>query len=446
MSAVDILHSLIAMVVCGGAFTLAVSRWPEEERRVAMYCWVAHAAGAFAIMGVYEVYYGGGDLVYYFKYGRFLARYVEYDWGGHFPDLVDLLIQRETVLPFEINGVGSSTGSMVAVGAVIGLITPSSWAGSVLVSSLAAAGQACLWRGVRSVVPPERASIALWAVMTVPSVVFWSSSLLKEAMALIGIGFVVLGLARVRATRLVSGGGLVMLGVYIIGLFKAYILFPLAIAFGVYMYWGRAASHGGVRFRPVVLIAGAGLTIVLLAVLGEVFPRYSVDQVSESIEQQQMASLTSQGGSNFRESTPNQAPRGAAGLIADAPFTVMTALFRPFVFEARGAMMFVNSLETAVILYFVVMAFVRIGRVELLRWAWRSPDILASVTFVLSFSFAVGLATTNLGTLSRYRLPMMPFYIYVVAAAHALPARRDARRRAAAERVRSRGETLVEGV
>ncbi|MBK6812643.1 MAG: hypothetical protein IPG81_27945 [Sandaracinaceae bacterium] len=185
------------------------------------------------------------------------------------------------------------------------------------------------------------------------------------------------------------------------------------------------------RFRPVLLVAGAGLTIALLAVLGEVFPRYSVDQVTESIEQQQMASLTSQGSSNFRESTSDQTPRGTAGLIADAPFTIMTALFRPFVFESTSAMMFVNSLETALILYFVVMAFVRTGRLELFRWAWRSPDILASIAFVFSFSFAVGLATTNLGTLSRYRLPMMPFYFYVVFAANALPARlRDVRRRA----------------
>jgi len=28
-----------------------------------------------------------------------------------------------------------------------------------------------------------------------------------------------------------------------------------------------------------------------------------------------------------------------------------------------------------------------------------------------TFSVAVGLATTNLGTLSRYRMPMMPFYV-----------------------------------
>ena len=108
--------------------------------------------------------------------------------------------------------------------------------------------------------------------------------------------------------------------------------------------------------------------------------------------------------------------------------------------------MLVNSVEMTVILYFVIIAFVRTGRVELLRWAWRSPDIMASLAFVLLFSFAVGLATTNLGTLSRYRLPLMPFYIYVVASAQALPAtRRDARQPAAKERARATDRPLAEG-
>jgi hypothetical protein len=446
MTVVDILQSLFALLICGGAFSQAVARWPEAERRVAMYCWCAHAVGAFAIIAVYEFYYGWGDMLHYFAHGRFLARYVEYDPVNHFPQLLDLLLQRDGALLWDVDGAGTSTGSMVAVGGLVGLITTSSWAGSVVLSSLAAAGQACLWRGVRSAVPAERETQALWSFMLVPSVVFWSSTLLKETIALIGIGVAVLGLARIRERRFHSGGMLTILGVYIIGLFKAYILFPLAFAIGVYLYWTRAALRNGVRVRPIALVAGAGFVIVLLSVLGEVFPRYSVENVSESIEQQQRTSTTTSGGSDYRQATPDQGPRGTAGLIADAPLTIVTSLFRPFIFESRSAMMLVNSVEMTAILYFVVMAFVRTGRVELLRWAWRSPDILASLAFVLSFSLAVGLATTNLGTLSRYRLPMMPFYIYVVAAAHALPARRDARRRAAAERVRSRGETLVEGV
>jgi hypothetical protein len=143
--------------------------------------------------------------------------------------------------------------------------------------------------------------------------------------------------------------------------------------------------------------------------------------VTESItRQQELSILSDPGGSSFRDEASGGGQGGALGLALDAPYTIMTALLRPFVFESRSAMMLVNSVETTAILFLIVIAFARTGRRELARWAWRSPDIMASIVFVLLFSLAVGLAATNLGTLSRYRLPMMPFYFYVVFSAYSL--------------------------
>jgi hypothetical protein len=448
MTGLDFVHSLLALFVCGAAYSWGISRWPEEERRVGMLCWYAHAFGAFAIIGVFTFYYGWGDMLHYFHRGRGLAAYVEYDLVHHFPQMIDLLLQRDVSIPVRINGAGESTGSMIAVGGLISMVTSSPWAGSVFVSTLSAAGQACMWTGLRELVPPERHKQAMWSVLMVPSVVFWSSSLLKETFALIGIGVVILAAGQIRRGKALQGGVLVVIGIYVIGLFKSYVLFPLALAAGIYGYWSRSASRGGVTLRPIQLLGGAVATVALVSLLGALFPKYSVENVSESIEDQQTASLSTHGGSDFRSADPDvdEGPPGAAGLAAEAPYTIMTALLRPFFFEARSAMMLINSLETSLILYFVIMAFVKTGRVELLRWLWRSPDIIASVAFVLLFSFAVGLATTNLGTLSRYRLPMMPFYFYVVFAANALPAlARQAREQRAASARNTTAEVLAKG-
>jgi hypothetical protein len=430
MNIMDIVHSLMALVVCGAAFMWGVAEWPAGDRRVAMYCWYAHAVGAFAIVAVYLFYYAGGDLIVYHRVGGLLSRYVEYDVPRNFPKIVLLLLQQPHEIPVQIFGSGSSTGSMVAVAALTGLLTQSLWAASIVVGTLSAAGQACLWAGLGRLVPVHRRAIALRCTMLVPSVIFWTSSFMKEAFALIGIGVIVLGAGRLKLHRTFSGLLLIVLGAGILGLFKAYILFPLSVAAGTYFYWSRAATRGGVRIRPMAFLMGAAAIVGLTVLLGGLFPRYAVETLSESIEQQQLASLSTAGGSDFRSEEGGE--RGTTGLLLDAPFTVMTALLRPFVFESRSAMMLVNSVETTAVLYFMVMAFVRTGRVELARWVWRSPDIMASVVFVLLFSLAVGLATTNLGTLSRYRLPMMPFYFYVVFSAYALPATRAAQQKALA--------------
>lgn len=421
MTSLDLLQSLLALVVWGAMFAVIVSGWPGVERRVAFYCWSAHAVSAFLIVAVYRYYYGAGDLIYYFQAGQFLARYVEYDVMNHLPDLFRLLLQQPVELPGTFHGAGSSTGSMVAIGGLVGLVTSSIWAASVAVSSATALGQVALWRGWSQLVPAGRRRTALYSVFLVPSAVFWSSSLLKEAFALMGIGAIVWGLARVKSGGPLPGIIVTLFGFFLVGLFKAYVLFPMVAGAGVYFYWSRAASRGGVRLRPAQLVSGAAVTVIVMIGLGELFPAYSMDSVADSIEQQQLASLTTAGGSDFRTTEPASLERkGPLGLLAESPLTLFTALLRPTIIEVRNPLMFLNSLETTLLLYFMFMAYRRTGGAQLARWIWSSPDIMASVAFVALFGVAVGLATTNLGTLSRYRLPMMPFYFYVVVSAHQL--------------------------
>jgi hypothetical protein len=49
---------------------------------------------------------------------------------------------------------------------------------------------------------------------------------------------------------------------------------------------------------------------------------------------------------------------------------------------------------------------------------WRtltsSSPLMFCAAFTLTLGVAVGLATTNLGTLSRYRMPLVPFFVAMV--------------------------------
>ena len=40
----------------------------------------------------------------------------------------------------------------------------------------------------------------------------------------------------------------------------------------------------------------------------------------------------------------------------------------------------------------------------------RDPTIQFSLVFTLIFAFAVGISSYNFGTLTRYKIPCMPFY------------------------------------
>jgi hypothetical protein len=41
----------------------------------------------------------------------------------------------------------------------------------------------------------------------------------------------------------------------------------------------------------------------------------------------------------------------------------------------------------------------------------RMPNVLFCLAFALVFAFAVGVSTFNFGTLSRYKIPIMPYYM-----------------------------------
>lgn len=61
-----------------------------------------------------------------------------------------------------------------------------------------------------------------------------------------------------------------------------------------------------------------------------------------------------------------------------------------------------------------------------------NPFLSMCAGFTATFGVVVGLATTNLGTLSRYRAPMVPFFVGMLLVVHVLQkaaqqAKRDAR-------------------
>src|SRR5690606_34796627 len=137
--------------------------------------------------------------------------------------------------------------------------------------------------------------------------------------------------------------------------------------------------------------------------LGQIFPQYSLDSLAEETANLQYQGERIQGGSSY--SMGDGSTTSLAGQLAFAPLAVSASLFRPFIFEAHNAVAAINALETTVVLFLWVRILWILGA----RGAWRalraSPPLMFCVVFVLLFGLGVGLATTNLGTLSRYRVP-----------------------------------------
>lgn len=425
-------------------------------RHLASWVWLGylgHLAAGLAQVVLTRSYFGGGDMFLYATQGQWLAEAVMQHPGRFLPEVLRLVLQQEAGVPFRIIGAGSSTGSMAGIAALLFVITGGSlYATIALVVVTAYLGKLALYRALREVMADSAHGLLL-ACLLLPSTMFWSAGLLKESVAIGPLCFLVALLIRARgwlSWRTV----LAVICAVPVALVKSYTLMALMVGAAVMFYVKRASRRGEVVIRPVYLVFGAALATGGMVLLGRLFPEYAVDNLGESLGHLQTVGQRVEGGSNYFFTSGSE--RSLAGQLAFAPIAIITALFRPFFFEFHNAASLIAAVEATFITFLGIRAFAKRGWRAMLKQVLNSPVLAFCVVFTLAFGLGVGLGTTNMGTLSRYRMPLMPFWATLLVAWNAdlferKAARRTKRRHgvnpvavAPRPRIRPRGEADAE--
>jgi hypothetical protein len=90
-------------------------------------------------------------------------------------------------------------------------------------------------------------------------------------------------------------------------------------------------------------------------------------------------------------------------------------------FEAHNSLQLANALEMAVFTGVTLALPFRLGITHAFSLLVRKPFLSFCAIFVLAFGTFTGLGTTNLGSLSRYRAPLVPFFATLLIAFIAQP-------------------------
>jgi fatty acid desaturase len=99
------------------------------------------------------------------------------------------------------------------------------------------------------------------------------------------------------------------------------------------------------------------------------------------------------------------------------PKAVFAGLFRPTILDVRNPVMFISAMENLFLLYIFLQTIFRVGLSSFFSKIYREPLLMATITFSVLMAFAVGLTTSNFGSLVRYRIPLVPFFfpaLYVI--------------------------------
>ena len=73
--------------------------------------------------------------------------------------------------------------------------------------------------------------------------------------------------------------------------------------------------------------------------------------------------------------------------------------------------MLLAALESLLILLITFWVLVKAGLWGLLKQLVNNPVVAFCFVFSFVFAFAVGVSTFNFGTLVRYKIPLIPFYL-----------------------------------
>ena len=374
--------------------------------------------GALALGFLYQFYYAGGDTYNFHTHG---SRHI---WDA----FMDSPIKGFALLftdGSQLHGVYNyasriyflhdpSSYFVIRIAAVFDLLTFSTYsATAILFALLSFGGGWALFTYMCRLKPALHAWIAT-ATLFIPSVVFWGSGLMKDTLTFASLGFLTYALGNVyEKKKIFSSLLLLLVSVFVIFSIKKYILFcflPAAMIWYYLIQVGSIRSHVlKVLIVPFFVVIVAGAAYYSLLLIGEGDTRYSLDKIAET------AKVTA---SDIRYYSGREAGSGYSlgelegtftSMLSLAPQAVNVSLFRPYVWEVRNPLMALSAIEGFVLLMFTLYVIFK-KRTAVFRAA-REPIVLFCIVFSITFAFAVGVSTYNFGTLSRYKIPLMPFYL-----------------------------------
>ena len=421
-----------AAIMLGAGFVHFAFRGRFRHLRNIMYAgFAAKLVGtAFRYYVGFEAYEGGIDAARYHDYGVEAARAV---WAG------DLNI-------LDIFPAGIGTAKMEGVAGLVYTFTGTSqMAGFVTFSLLAYIGIAYFVKAAVVAVPGLADRRYAVLCILAPSLVYWPSSIGKDAVMLLTIGIAAYALAQVMSGEsvlrpLLAASAVLALealirpqivGIFVAGAFPAVMMSLLR--------GGPAADAAELvrrrtLFIPILLAGALGLAILSSVTVNYLDPttdllnpadgdESTIDSIINETERR-----TAQAGSAF--DPPD------IGNPVMWPYAAVRTLTRPLPIEVSGIAQMFTALEMTIFLVLCLVSWRRLFNTP--RLMMRNPYVLFAVItlFLLGLAFS---SFANLAVLTRQKSIAFPFLLLLVCLPPLPPRRRgeDAIAAVATERARS---------
>ena len=413
---------LVLALGLNAALMSVLLSWLRREWRGTGTAWRAALVvglGARLLIGILRDAHPTGDAAYMQHLGQLLTAQLWADPAAGLRTLAGNTVQfaGELAVYYGL----SNTLFLGKVLAVVNLLSVGNpWLNALYLSLFSFVGCWQLARTLARVLPAAPAGAGLVGLVMWPSVVYWAAGLSKEAVLLgSGAWLLALVLDRLYAPPAATAGGpgknlrwslaatVLALLFFNMRYFLAVPLLGGLLALALVQALRRRGwVHGRVAqvlVLAAVLAAEAGLAPEISGVFR---PNKFTSQVLR-IYTHDLAGSAGRPHFEFADLRPTP-----TSLLANAPSAALNAFTRPWLGESSEPRYIAAGLENALLLALLAGALVALARGR----GGRMPFALAMVLagYCLLLAVLMGLTTPNLGTLSRYRSLLLPFWVLLL--------------------------------
>lgn len=290
--------------------------------------------------------------------------------------------------------------------------TPTKLGGFFIFATIAFVGQVLLYAAFRRAFPSRRVKWYAALIFFFPNILYWPSSIGKEALMLFFIGCGAYASVRLFSEFRLRWLLLLGFGLAGCGVIRSHIALLLALSLVGALVLGRgtaANSNRGIRL----------ITLFVVVLISAFVVRYALEDfgidlsggISDSLVDEELDPIFS----NVEDQTDKGGSAVEGSAIrspADVPEAVIRVIFRPLPTDAHNVQALANSIVEGL---FLLLLFIWRGPAiirNLIRH-WRDPYILFSLLYTAGFVFGHS-AVLNLGIIARQRSQAIPFILVLL--------------------------------
>jgi hypothetical protein len=360
--------------------------------RIVVIAFVAKMLGSVARYVLTYGLYERADAEVYHVSGSALA---EGFWNNRFAQVMELEVPQMTGTPF----------IKLATGVLYILTGPTELGGFIVFSWLSFLGLFFFYKAVVVGFPEANHRRYAYLVFFLPSMLYWPSSVGKEAWISFGLGLASYGIALITRHQAL-GYPVAALGLLATAGPRPHItvlcVVSLMIAYLLRRKSWRASTMGPVgKVVGLVVLMGVGAVVVTTTASFFELDEVSTGSVTEVLDYTDQQS--GQGGSEF-EPVRVKSP-------TEFPSAVLAVLFRPFPWEANSAQALIASAEGILLLILGTAMITRLMRLP--KYIFQVPYVAYAASYTMMFVIAFS-SIGNFGILTRQRTQVLPLMLVLL--------------------------------